>query len=477
MNAGYSSPVKFGTSGVRGLVTDLTDEVCYSFTRAFLETVASGASTVVVGHDLRPSSPNITRACIAAINDAGCRALYAGALPTPAIACYAIENHLPAIVVTGSHIPFDRNGIKFYRAEGEITKSDEEAITSQQVELPESIAIPQLPEIEKQVSVSYRNRYVDFFGPDALSGMRVAVYEHSSVAREIVRTVLESLGAQVIPLGRTDSFVPVDTEAVREEDVLLAEAWAKEHMFDALVTTDGDADRPMIADENGQWLRGDIVGILSAMFAGAEVAVTPVSSNTALEKSGFFESVVRTRIGSPYVISGMQQADSRKTVVGFEANGGFLLGSELMRNGRRLAALPTRDALLPILALLSMARQRTCRVSELAGLLPPRFTASQRIMDFPNATSRAIIAGLSETPEKAGELLAPASGAILGVDITDGCRVTFSNGDIVHLRPSGNAPELRCYTESDTPARARTLCEECLLRIVHLHADTIVGMI
>ncbi|TLU86022.1 MAG: phosphomannomutase [Chlorobium sp.] len=460
------SSVKFGTSGVRGLVADLTDKVCYIFTRAFIESLASDAETVVIGHDLRPSSPAITSACIAAIEDSVCRVIYAGALPTPAIACYAIDNQRPAVVVTGSHIPYDRNGIKFYRPDGEITKADEDAITSADVTVPEAIDINPLPAIEQNVHDAYIRRYVEFFGAGSLSGMRVAVYQHSSVARDIIKIVLESLGADVIPLGRTDLFVPVDTEAVREEDVLQAEQWAREYTFDALVTTDGDADRPMIADENGQWLRGDIVGILTAMYACVGVVVTPVSSNTALEKSGFFDTTVRTRIGSPYVIDGMQQADQHKTVVGFEANGGFLLGSDLLRDGRKLSALPTRDALLPILALLSMARERKCRVSELPSLLPQRYTASDRIKDFPVEKSRSVIAALTESRQAAGRLLAPDCGAIVDVDTTDGFRATFESGDIVHLRPSGNAPELRCYTESDSPGRARRLCEECLLRVM-----------
>jgi phosphomannomutase len=460
------SSVKFGTSGVRGLVADLTDKVCYIFTRAFIGSIASGAEAVVIGHDLRPSSPNITKACIAAIEDSGCSVIYAGALPTPAIACYAMENQLPAVVVTGSHIPYDRNGIKFYRPDGEITKADEEAITSADVTIPEPIDINPLPAIDQSVHDAYIRRYEEFFGAGTLSGMRVAVYEHSSVARDIIRIVLESLGADVISLGRTDSFVPVDTEAVREEDVLQAEKWAREYPFDALVTTDGDADRPMIADENGQWLRGDIVGILTAMYVRAGVVVTPVSSNTALEKSGFFETAVRTRIGSPYVIDGMLQADQQKTVAGFEANGGFLLGSDLVRDGRKLSALPTRDALLPILALLSMARERKCRVSELAKILPPRYTASDRITDFPVEKSRSVIAALTGSREAAVRLLAPDCGDIVDTDTTDGFRATFESGDIVHLRPSGNAPELRCYTESDTPGKARKLCGEGLLRVL-----------
>ena len=117
------SGVAFGTSGARGLVADMTDALCYAYASAFLQTVATGASTVVLGHDLRPSSPRMAAACAAAMAAHDARVAYAGALPTPALAFYAAQLGAPALVITGSHIPFDRNGIKFYRADGEINKS------------------------------------------------------------------------------------------------------------------------------------------------------------------------------------------------------------------------------------------------------------------------------------------------------------------------------------------------------------------
>ena len=138
------SDVKFGTSGVRGLVTELSDQLCYAYTAAFWSTVGQGVS-VVLGHDLRPSSPQITKACAQALKDAGVNIIYVGALPTPAIAYYASQLGAPSVVVTGSHIPFDRNGIKFYRAEGEITKEDELAIASAEISLAEKLELSTLP--------------------------------------------------------------------------------------------------------------------------------------------------------------------------------------------------------------------------------------------------------------------------------------------------------------------------------------------
>jgi phosphomannomutase len=464
------SGVAFGTSGARGLVADMGDGLCWAYTAAFLQSVASDANRVVLGHDLRPSSPRIAAACAAAIAASGRECIYVGALPTPAVAFYAAQLGAPAIVVTGSHIPFDRNGIKFYRANGEISKGDELAMLAAQVEVPDTVVNAVLPAPNTLASAAYVQRYLDYFGAGALAGACVAVYEHSSVGRDVLRTILQALGAQVVSLGRTEIFVPIDTEAVRPEDVAQARQWAGEHRFDALLSTDGDADRPLIGDEHGEWLRGDVVGILCAQALQAQVVVTPVSSNTAVELCGVFAQVLRTRIGSPYVIAGMDEALAQRTqqtgpVVGYEANGGFLLGSDVLQGDRSLQALPTRDAVLPMLALLVLARQRGCKLSALSANLPKRFTASDRLQGFATDKSRALLLQLQGNAVVLAQTLAPDSGAVIGTNQTDGLRVNFANGDIVHLRPSGNAPELRCYAEAESAERAKRLCDACLVRV------------
>jgi phosphomannomutase len=216
-----------------------------------------------------------------------------------------------------------------------------------------------------------------------------------------------------------------------------------------------------MADEHGEWMRGDVLGVLCARYLGAECVVTPVSSNTALEKSGWFAQTARTRIGSPYVIEVMQSAlqQGLGRVCGYEANGGFLLASAVQVNGKELAPLPTRDAVLPMLSVLASARAKGCSVSALQATLPARYTCSDRIQNFPTALSQQRLARLQEgsqqeQTEALESLFAQVSGSVSGLDATDGLRITFKNQEVIHLRPSGNAPELRCYTEAHTPQRA-----------------------
>ena len=463
-----TSGVRFGTSGARGLVTAMTAEVCMAYTLAFLRVIAAlPGSRVALGIDLRPSSPGIAATCIAAIRHAGLEADYCGALPTPALAFYAQEQGIPAIMITGSHIPFDRNGIKFYRSTGEITKADEAGIAAAVVDLPADRVPLDLPEPEFAARQGYIERYLRFFPARCLDGMRLGFYQHSSVARDLLGEILQALGAEVVALGRTNEFVPIDTEAVSERDILQARQWAADDSFDALFSTDGDADRPLIGDESGTWLRGDIVGTLCAQYLQASAVVTPVSSNTALEKCGVFARVLRTRIGSPYVIEGMANliASGDGNVVGFEANGGFLVGSRIEKNGHVLEPLMTRDAVLPILCLLAMAKETGRKLSALPLRLPARFTASDRLQSFPTETSHRILADLSASPDAVAALLSGLCGKPEGLDQTDGLRICVAGDEIVHFRPSGNAPELRCYAESASQERAGFLVQECLRRM------------
>lgn len=478
------SGVKFGTSGARGRVQDMTDRVCYSYARGFLGyllttgAMTTGASIGLAG-DFRDSTPRIIGACAKAVADCGCRARYLGRIPTPALAAYGIDQAWPTMMVTGSHIPDDRNGIKFNLPSGEILKEDEDGIRAQQIALPDGLfdssgafSDPnhgRLPPEETSALEHYVKRYLGFFPADWLAGQRIGLYEHSSVARDALFRVLTGLGAEVERLGFSEAFLPVDTEAIRIEDVALARDWACTGRFDAIVSTDGDGDRPLVSDENGEWLRGDIAGVLCARALGAEAVVTPISSNTVLERSGWFREVVRTRIGSPYVIAGMQTLSARgiAPVVGYEANGGFLTDSAIERDGRILPALPTRDALIVAVTLIGTAAAARQPLSALARSLPLRFTDSDRLKDFPTEVSAERLAAFQTGDAQADRAALDAAfgaevGSVIEVDQTDGIRMILADGDILHLRPSGNAPELRVYSEADSAERARELRRRAL---------------
>jgi phosphomannomutase len=475
------SGVKFGTSGARGLVKDMTDRVCYAYTAGFIQYLEqigelNKSGSIAVGGDLRSSTDRIMAAAAQAVEDRGYTPLSCGRLPSPALAYYGLEENIPTVMVTGSHIPDDRNGIKYTKKSGEILKQDEAGMKSQEIEIPKGlfdqngffVDKPAALEPTSQAIELYINRFLDFFPNDCLKNKRIGVYQHSAVGRDLMVKILAGLGADITPLGISDSFIPVDTEAIRPEDIESAKAWATEYGFDAIVSTDGDSDRPLVSDENGKWLRGDVAGILCAAFLGADIVVTPVSCNSAVEKCGFFKKVYRTRIGSPYVIEWMQRAvtEGQDRVIGYEANGGFLIQTQMEAYGKILKPLPTRDAIIVQLGILLLSIKKNMKVSELLSDLPQRITYSDRLKEFPTEKSKAKIAELySGDPAKDKPAIESVFGQYFGkvksLDATDGVRITFESEEVIHLRPSGNAPEFRCYSEAASEARAVEINKLC----------------
>lgn len=529
----HPAALTFGTSGLRGLVTDITDlETCIN-TRGFLDYLRrSGlppSQPVCIAGDLRPSSDSpersILRAVAAAISESGFQVAHLGRIPTPALASFALQRRWAGIMVTGSHIPFDRNGIKFYKPDGEVLKGDEPGILEavEAVRLGEYLrpaaessfgddgmfkkgCIPVLPAAHPQAPREYIQRYLEFFPAAALKGARLVFYQHSAVGRDLLPELLAALGADVIAAGRSNDFVPIDTEALPAEKLarlqeLADQARGAHGPVDAVVSTDGDSDRPLVAgvasDGRVEFLPGDLLGILAADYLSADAVVVPVSANDAVDRWAASRAVpvFKTRIGSPYVIESMQQAreGGASRVVGWEANGGFLTGSDITHEGRTLAALPTRDAALPLIAAIRNALEQGVSLVDRMAALPRRFSKAGLIDNFPLDTSRALLqrwatgnprlqqvefgsAGVRVT--EAGGHPIPADAACAGqcesirrdlehfftprtgfgrvtrINWQDGCRVFFDNGDIAHVRPSGNAPQLRIYAVADTRERA-----------------------
>ncbi len=521
--------LKFGTSGLRDTVENMTDKECYINTRGFIEFLRGSGEIsgkdpgIALGGDLRESTGRIMAAVAKAVEDSGCRAISCGRLPSPALAYYSIKNNMPGIMVTGSHIPEDRNGIKFTKRSGEVLKSDEEHILRGVASIREkwekepgmkalfdkdgkfkvSCQEPD-PLAEREAEDLYVERYTRVFPKNFLKDFKIVFYQHSAVGRDIVERVLKDMGAEVVSVGRSERFVPVDTEKISDDTLRLLKGWAAEYSPSVIVSTDGDSDRPLVADEKGAFIPGDKLGALVSLYLRPDFAAVPVSANDAvlpvLQEQNI--KVEQTKIGSPYVIKSMIEEKLRvpgAKVVSWESNGGFLLGADWKIEGAELEALPTRDAILPVLALLAFAKKTKLSLSELVvRSLPPRYTdagvadnSSPGCEEYTAEIGRKIVkmftpvsGDVSQVVFRGEEIevmgkpaedviskqLKNISGAlreyfnptrgfssIESVNFVDGIRIKFCNGDVVHLRPSGNAPEFRVYANADTPERAREI--------------------
>lgn len=528
----------FGTSGLRGLVTDITDLEAYINTRGFLDYLFENNAVicgqeVFLGGDLRPStnSPerSILRAVAKAVVDAPLTPVNLGPLPTPALTYQGLVQGRPSIMVTGSHIPFDRNGIKFNKPDGEVLKQDEKGILAAVAKIrateyergeQESLFDDagwfksgnhfEMPQESSAGTRNYLNRYLSALPPGCLKGLIVLFVQHSAVGRDLLPQLLSELGARVITAGRSETFVPVDTEALSTKMLeqfqgLADEAANSAGRLDAVVSTDGDSDRPLVLapDEEGrlQFINGDLLGLLVASYLEADAIAVPISANDAIDRHFATSKVhiTKTRIGSPHVIAAMKQLihDGYRRVVGWEANGGFMTGLPMQLNGRELTALPTRDASLPIVAALQLINLKRRPLIDQVRALPKRFGAAGLIDQVPVATSRRMVEFLCPAPPQitsatfaeqtwsvvtdagstvpVGDELASLQlaadrteqnftealgfGRLIGFNRLDGLRLFFANGDIAHLRPSGNAPQLRLYAVANSADRAQKILE------------------
>jgi phosphomannomutase len=478
--------LQFGTSGRRGEIAHLTPLEIYINVTAELEYLQSAGldrGDLYLALDLRPSSPDLFRSVMRAACDSGMRPVNLGRIPTPALANYAWPRSRASIMITGSHIPFDRNGYKLNTASGELLKSHEAPIgqfvgrvRARLYDQPFAQSIfderggfkeppGALPPQQDGARQEYLDRYRQFFRNDSLAGARILVYEHSAVGRDMLAGMLAGFGADVVRRGRSEEFVPIDTENIDAAQLSAIRNLAEDAGdLDAVVSTDGDSDRPLVLDVDRaarkvRFFGGDLLGMIVAEFLGADAVVVPVSCNDAIDR-GVLAGVVepKTRIGSPYVIAGMEaaRAKGRRAICGWEANGGFLTGSDIVRKGEMLPALPTRDAFLPILAVLFAAREKRVSLSELFDALPRRFSRAALLKNFPRHIALRIVREFSDGPDPARRLQTffPNFGPIARIDYTDGLRIYFESGDVAHVRPSGNADELRIYAVAGTQQRA-----------------------
>ncbi len=532
--------LRFGTSGLRDFVENMPDVEVYINTRGFVKFLKErgeidGKNNVIgLAGDLRASTPRIIAAVAKAIEDEGCRVDFQGLVPSPTIAYYAMQKDMPSIMVTGSHIPEVMNGIKFTRKSGEVLKSDEDPINEHVKEARAeeyaknwdkslfngrgmfNVKRP-APGAKADAETVYVQRYLDVFPKDALKGKKVVFYQHKAVGRDITAGVFAALGATVIIEGRSEKFVPIDTEKVPDSTRALFREWAKKHDPDLIIFTDGDSDRPGLVDETGEYLTGDCLGALVSMYLKPQAVGLPVSANDAvveaLKASGI--KVTPTRIGSPYVIAAMNgylAADPDMKVAGWESNGGYLLGSDWTINGKTLKALPTRDAILPLLVTAIFAKEQGVKMSELiASRLPARYVVSDAVNNkmegceayTPDMGKRIVKAYTPEgtnvvqveyrmgpdertplyyvlredgtegvaSPDMAVKLenirqqLAAyfppdrGLGEITYINFMDGIKMRFASEDGIHIRPSGNEPIMRFYVQSPRPERAKSIVD------------------
>jgi len=359
----------FGTDGVRGVYgRELTDDLAFGLGRAaviVLRRYEHGGITLVVGRDTRESGEPLETALIAGIRSVGADALIAGVVPTPAVAFLTTDLKAAAgVVISGSHNPPEDNGIKFFGPYGYKLADDVE--DEIEAELPHVAEPVGAPTGEALPLGGKKRDYLDHLVSAAeapLTGMKVVVDCANGSASVVAPEMLRRLGAQVYaifdqPDGRN---INVGCGALRPEVVAGAVTAAD---ADVGIAYDGDADRALFADAEGNVIDGDQVLAASAiaMKEGGSLSkntvVTTVMANLgfhrAMEEAGI--DVVSAKVGDRYVLAEML---STGAMLGGEQSGHIIF--------RHHAT--TGDGLLTAVRFLSLAAGRGVTVAELASAM------------------------------------------------------------------------------------------------------------
>ncbi|MBF0296522.1 MAG: phosphoglucosamine mutase [Magnetococcales bacterium] len=441
-----TTPRLFGTDGVRGLANThpMTAETALRLGQAagHLLRRSDQRNSVVIGKDTRLSGYLFESALRAGFNSVGFHCLHVGTIPTPAVAYLtrAFRAQI-GVVISASHNPFHDNGIKFFGPNG-MKLPDEveraiEALFFQDVvlsDLPSPAHVGRAQHFEDS-----RGRYIEFcknaFPRDLrLSGLRIVVDCANGAAYRIAPEVLWELGAaEVITLGvKPDGLNINDGCGSLHPEQLRAKVL--ETRADIGLALDGDADRLLVCDEQGNLLDGDhLLAICAMMFKEQNAlrnggVVATVMSNLGLER--FLEGqglrLIRTNVGDRHVLEAMVME-------------GYSLGGEQSGHLIFLDYNTTGDGIVAALKVLERMVGQQRPLSELAGLF----------QNVPQVLQNVVIPRGSR----------PLETDAVRAAITRAERALAGSGRLL-VRPSGTEPKIRVMAEGDDPETVTTLVAE-----------------
>lgn len=439
----------FGTDGVRGIANkDLTPELAYKLGRIGGHFLTKGKERpkMVVGMDTRISGDMLEGALSAGLNSAGVDVLYLGILPTPAVACMIKTlNADGGVMITASHNPVEYNGIKFFNEQGlKLTDETEDAIEEYLLNNIDTDYRPVSGEIGRKILVENpTDRYKDFLKKTvnvSLEGMKIAVDCGNGAVYKAAPELLSELGATVYVVHNDPNGVNINVECgstkVEEVQKLVLETGA-----DVGLSFDGDADRLIAADENGNIVDGDHVLAICGTHMKengklkSNAVIGTVMTNMGLDvclKEHSIE-IIKTKVGDRYVLEEMLK-------------GGHSIGGEQSGHIIFLDYNTTGDGLLTALQLLSVVKERNTRLSELAGIM--------KVM--PQTLVNAHV-----SPEKKNAYLDDEVIKNKIQEIED----HFSGKGRVLIRPSGTEPMVRVMIEGENQSELDTYAND-LARLI-----------
>lgn len=404
----------FGTDGVRGVVgEDLTAELVERLGRA--ATSWSGRGRIFVGRDTRASGVELEAALARGIASAGGNAVVAGVLPTPAVALLTLDL---GCVITASHNPPEYNGVKFFDRDGQkLTDEQEEQIEALLDQPPTGGG--EIDEVGVATD-SYLEHVLERFGSD-LSGLRIGVDCANGAYSGLAPKAFEQLGASIETIGNDPDGTNINV-GCGATDLRALQELVRGERLDLGVAFDGDGDRMLAVDANGDVVDGDqIVALLALHLQVPSVTVTPMTNG------GFHELMAQHGIET-YVT---EEVGDRYVLELIRATGGKL-GGEQSGHIIYLEGHVTGDGLVAALLLCRALEGRT--LAEAAGLMPHHPQVKENVRVRSKTLSPEL---LEEVVRRNAEL--EGRGRVL-------------------VRPSGTEPVVRILAEARDEEEAEALC-------------------
>ncbi len=436
----------FGTDGVRGVanIEPMTTEMAMQLGRAVAFVFKNGNKRrhrIVIGKDTRLSGYMIENALVAGICSMGVDVLIVGPLPTPGIAFITSSMRADAgVVISASHNAYQDNGIKFFSGNGfklpdELELQIEDLILNNRLD--------ELRPIADDVGKAYRiddaiGRYVVFlkntFPKELdLQGLRIVLDCAHGAGYKVAPAVLTELGAEVMSIGVAPNGTNINEGCGSMHPEVMA-AKVREYRADLGIALDGDADRVIFVDENGDEVDGDHIMALcgTEMIKNGELkkntVVATVMSNMgldiALKKAG--GKVIRTDVGDRYVVEEMRKND-------------YNLGGEQSGHMIFLDENTTGDGILSALQVLAIIQRSGKRLSQLAKVMTslPQVLVNIKVREK---------ADLNKIPEVKKQI--------------DDVEAELGDKGRVLIRYSGTEPLLRVMIEGEDQQRINFLAEQ-----------------
>lgn len=431
----------FGTDGVRGVANkDLNPLLTYHLGRAGAHVLSESHKkpVIVVGKDTRISGDMLEAALVAGICSAGADVLKVGVMPTPSIAFLTRHFNADAgVVISASHNPVEYNGIKFFNRDGyKLPDAMEDEIETLVKDPDGQIQSPVGTEVGKVLEENGREPYVDFVKNVAdmdFSGLKIAVDCANGASYKVAPSALKALGAEVVVINADPDGCNINVRCGSTHPDALSE-FVKKTGADIGLSFDGDADRLIAVDENGDIVDGDHIMAICASslhrrgLLKNSTVVTTIMSNmglqVALKKAGI--EMVRTKVGDRYVLEEILRQ-------------GHNFGGEQSGHIIFLDHNTTGDGLITAVNLIKAVVQEKKPLSELAKIMKvyPQTLLNVKIEDKSRYAGNARIEEAVKTAQEAmGE-----------------------RGRIV-VRPSGTEPLIRVMAEGEDEAEITRVAED-----------------